>query len=62
MARKVVAAIVDISFIKLIHIDMVEHSDFVLRGQKQIIKRCLVYDPNKVVPMKPACKGKKADI
>ena len=60
MARKVVAAIVDISFIKLIHIDMVEHSDFVLRGQKQIIKRCLVYDPNKVVPHKHGRKDGKA--
>ena len=52
MTRKVIAAIMDVVFVKPFR------KQFIITK----IKRCLVYDPNKVVPLKPACKGKKADI
>ena len=60
MARKVIAAITDVVFVKPFRTAMFGHvcEQFIITK----IKRCLVYDPNKVVPLMPTCKKKKADI
>ena len=60
MARKVTAAIMDVVFVKPFRTAMFGHvcEQFIITK----IKRCLVYDPNKVVPLMPTCKKKKADI
>ena len=51
MARKVIAAVMDISFVKPFSkagFDRVCEQFIITK-----IKRCLVYDPNKVVPLMP---------
>ena len=59
MARKVTAAIMDVVFVKPFRTAMFGHvcEQFIITK----IKRCLVYDPNKVVPIPLKHKSKDND-